>query len=270
MKIIKKIIGIIVTTMIGAMILLNSNYTYTMDTYTMSNKIVEKVKEIETTEDKVKETFVFARIIKNSPYYNNYSYNRKKVGSLKKYEIVEVIRDRSYEWYLVKSEDGKCGWVSKNALYIPEDPETNNHKMTQDEIENFANSRGLKSDTSYLIWVDIDRQLTHIFLGQEGNWQLHKTMPCSTGKNISPTIKGTFKIQDRGKWFYTERLKSGAKYWVRFNGPYLFHSFPMDKQRNIIDNTLGERASSGCIRLSMEDSKWFYDYVKKGSTVFVN
>jgi len=270
MKIIKKIIGIVVVITIIAMTLLNSKYTYTMDSYNMGNKIVEKVEKIEIGEDKVKETVVSAEIIKNSPYYNSYSYDKKKIGSLKKGETVEVIRDRSYKWYLVKPKDGKCGWVSKNALSIPEDPETNKDRMTKDEIETFVNSKGLKSDTSYLVWVDIDRQLTHIFLGQEGNWRLHKTMSSSTGKNISPTTKGTFKIQDRGKWFYTKRLKSGAKYWVRFNGSYLFHSLPMDKHRNITDNTLGKRASSGCVRLSMEDSKWFYDYVKKGSTVFVN
>ena len=276
----------IVTTIVGAMILLKANYTYNM-----GNQIVEKkgeidnqiVKEVKEKEDskivkeekekvgkRVKETFVFAKVTKCTPYYDNYSCNRKEVGNLKKDEIVEVIRDMSYEWYLVKSKNGKCGWVSKNVLSIPKDPETNNDKMTQEEIENYVNSKGLKSDTSYLVWVNIDRQLTHVFLGEEGNWRLHKTMLSATGKNISPTIKGIFKIQDRGEWFYTERLNSGAKYWVRFNGPYLFHSLPMDRQKNIIDNTLGKRVSSGCIRLSLEDSKWFYDHIKEGSTVFVN
>ena len=261
----KRKLIIFISTLIGSIILLSSKYTYTME-----NKMVMKSGEIEMSENKVQESLVFAKITKNCNYYNNYSYNKRKLGNFKKGEIVEILRDRSYKWYLVKSTEGKSGWVLKDALLIPKDPETNKDEMTREEIEGFVNSIGLKSDTPYLIWVDIDRQLTHVFLGKEGNWKLHKTMISSTGKNISPSVRGTFKIQDRGKWFYAERFKSGGKHWVRYDGSYLFHSLPMDKGGNIIDNTLGKRASSGCIRLSMEDSKWFYDYVKKGSTVFVN
>lgn len=230
----------------------------------------EEIQAIESAVDKVKESFVFGEILKNSPYYNNYSSTKKKIGIFKKGQIVEIIRDRSYQWYLVKSEDGKRGWVSKNSLLIPKNPETNEEQMTKDEIEEFVNRKGFESDTAYLVWVDIDRQLTHVFLGKKGNWRLFRTMLSSTGENISPTIKGIFKIQDRGKWFYTERLKSGGKYWVRFDGAYLFHSVAMDRKGNIVDDTLGKRASAGCIRLSLEDSQWFYKYVRRNSTVFIN
>ena len=54
--------------------------------------------------------------------------------------------------------------------------------MTKEETEFFVNYIGLSSDTSYLVWVDIDRQLTHVFLGTKGKWNLHKTMVCATGK----------------------------------------------------------------------------------------
>ncbi len=73
--------------------------------------------------------------------------------------------------------------------------------------------------------------------------ELQKAMSCSTGKNESPTITGQFKLKERGLWFFSERLGSGGKYWVRFDGPYLFHSLPMDKDGVILDETLGERSS---------------------------
>lgn len=231
---------------------------------------LNKLEETKTAMEKVKETFVFAKIIGDSPCYNNYSNNKEQIGSFKKDEIVEVIRDRSYEWYLVKSRDGREGWVCSTNLIISDDPETNQEQMTKEEIEEFINYRGFKSDTDYLIWVDIDRQLTHVLLKEEDNWKLHRTMLSSTGKNSSPTIKGLYKIQDRGTWFYTERLRSGAKNWVRFNGPYLFHSLAMDKQGNVVDYTLGKRASDGCVRLSLEDSEWFYNNIEENSTVFIN
>ncbi|HHV39302.1 MAG TPA: L,D-transpeptidase family protein [Tepidimicrobium sp.] len=223
-----------------------------------------------TAMDKVKETFIFAKITKDSLCYDDYSENREQVGSFNKGEEVEVIRDRGYQWYLVKSRDGREGWVSEDSLAIPEDPKTNRERMSRREIEEFINKSGLLSETSQLIWVDIDRQLTHVLLKEGGVWRHHRTMISATGTNRSPTIKGTFKIEDRGEEFYSERLNSGARNWVRFDGAYLFHSLPMDKHGNIIDYTLGKRASDGCVRLSMEDSKWFYDNIEEGSTVYTN
>ena len=282
----KKFMNFLMIIIIGIMILPIFTYVDAVKSEELANRDILKVKgkinnnnneeeneeiqAIESAVDKVKESFVFGEILKNSPYYNNYSSTKKKIGIFKKGQIVEIIRDRSYQWYLVKSEDGKRGWVSKNSLLIPKNPETNEEQMTKDEIEEFVNRKGFESDTAYLVWVDIDRQLTHVFLGKKGNWRLFRTMLSSTGENISPTIKGIFKIQDRGKWFYTERLKSGGKYWVRFDGAYLFHSVAMDRKGNIVDDTLGKRASAGCIRLSLEDSQWFYKYVRRNSTVFIN
>jgi lipoprotein-anchoring transpeptidase ErfK/SrfK len=59
-------------------------------------------------------------------------------------------------------------------------------------------------------------------------------------------------------------------YWVRFNGSYLFHSIAMDRYQNIKDDTLGDRATAGCIRLSLEDSQWFYENIPSGTGVYVN
>ncbi len=218
----------------------------------------------------IKDTVVYANVVQDTAAFNDYSAGRKRVGEFKRGDVVEVVRDRGFEWYLVKSEDGEEGWVSVESLWIPNDPDTNTEQLSENILEAYVNTRGLSSKTDHLVWVDIDRQLTHVFTGSQGNWTLKHTMPCSTGKNVSPTLRGVHEVVERGPWFFTERLERGGENWVQFSGPYMFHSLPMDKERNIMDYTLLERRSSGCIRLSMDDSEWFYSFIKRRSTVFVN
>lgn len=243
---------------------ISSTYEEQMD---LPEERADVIDETERILSLVKDSAVYAEVIEDTNYYQYRGSGL--LGTFPKGETVEVLRDYSEIWYQVKSGD-KTGWIIGTALNIPEDPETNTHIMTKEETEFFVNHMGLSSDTHYLVWVDIDRQLTHVFLGTEGKWGLMRTMVCATGKNKSPTIRGTYKIQDRGNWFYSPRLGSGAKCWVRFSGDYLFHSVAMDINQNIKDNTLGKRASAGCIRLSVEDSKWFCDYIPQGTTVYIN
>lgn len=220
--------------------------------------------------DKIKDSPVYALITKDTPGYNDWVAGRREIGRFNDGEVVEIIRDRAFEWYLVLADDGREGWISVDAISIPQDPETNTEWLSDSILEKYVNMRALKSKTDHLVWVDIDRQLTHVFLKQAGDWKLKRTMPCSTGKNVSPTLRGMHEVSERGDWFFTERLNRGGQNWVQFSGPYLFHSLPMDRNGNITDYKLLERRSSGCIRLTMEDSKWFYSFIKRGSTVFVN
>lgn len=218
----------------------------------------------------IKDTVIYAHITENTPAYDDWSNGRRQIGEFRNGEIVEVVRDRGFQWYLVKAGEGREGWISVKSLWIPGDPETNHQWLPKATLEEYVNMRGLTSKTDHLVWVDIDRQLTHVFTGKQGGWTLRHTMPCSTGKNVSPTLRGVHEIAERGDWFFTERLARGGENWVQFAGPYMFHSLPMDKQRNIVDYTLLERRSSGCVRLSMEDSMWFHSFIKRRSTVFVN
>ncbi|NLJ80434.1 MAG: L,D-transpeptidase family protein [Firmicutes bacterium] len=220
--------------------------------------------------EKIKASVVFAEILADTPVYDGYAASKSQIDRFFKGEKVEIIRDRNFEWYQVRNAEGRQGWIAANDLFIPEDPETNREWLPNTALEAFVNSKEFKSRTDQLVWVDLDRQLTHVFVAKSGEWKIKRSMPSSTGKNVSPTLRGLHEISERGDWFFTERLARGAKYWVKFSGPYLFHSLPMDKQGNITDYTLLERRSSGCIRLSMEDSIWFYSFIKRGTAVFVN
>jgi lipoprotein-anchoring transpeptidase ErfK/SrfK len=123
------------------------------------------------------------------------------------------------------------------------------------------------------LWVDVClKEDEHKVIVREDN-EIIKQMICSGGTKEDPTLLGTFKLENRGLWFYSERFKEGATYWVRITEQYLFHGIPRDKDWNIIEEEqekLGGPASHGCIRLSEEDAKWFYDNVPDGTTVIIH
>lgn len=143
-------------------------------------------------------------------------------------------------------------------------PFTNNNDQ-----ESRINSLNLNSSTSYLVWVDIQSQMTYIFKGYTNHWDLVQAFQSSTGKSGSDTPRGIFKVNGRGTWFFSNKYQQGGKYWVRFLGNYLFHSLPMDNGQNVVDPTLGVAASHGCVRLSVDNSKWIYYNIPNGTTVYI-
>lgn len=132
------------------------------------------------------------------------------------------------------------------------------------------NTLDIESLTDYLVYVDTTSQNTNVYTGSKNKWALKKSMKCSTGVKDKETPSGVYTVQNRDTWFFSEKFKQGGKYWVQFDGDYLFHSVPYDKdQKTVLDTTLGTPASHGCIRLSLEDSKWLYDTLPKGSKIII-
>lgn len=213
-------------------------------------------KELKRVNELVTDATVYGTILKN-------------VSDLKKGDVVEVIRDRnSGKKYFVRKND-KTYWIGATTISIPKDPETNNEQMTNDDIELYINSKNLSSDTDYLIWVDINRQLLHVFLGKEGDWRLIKTVQCATGRNRTPTVRGIHKIYAKGKRAF---IKGDC--WVlnymRFYDNYMIHSNPVNGRNRITDYRMGKRVSNGCVRTNMEESKWLLYYIPQETTVYVN
>lgn len=218
----------------------------------------------------IKESEVIAEANDGARLYRGMSADSGVVMLLAKGSQVEILHEQSLKWYFVKDvTTGKTGWTTRESLKIPDDAPADKTRMNKAQLEGYANVMGFHSKTRYFVLTDIGRQLTHVFKGSKHNWTLVKTMECSTGKNESPTVRGNFTIENRGPWFYSERLKSGGKYWVRFSGTYLFHSVAMDREGNVIDSTVGEKSSSGCIRFSTQDAEWFYLNVPDDTFVFV-
>lgn len=95
---------------------------------------------------------------------------------------------------------------------------------------------------------------------------------CSTGQPGDDTPTGTFSVSDKGKSFYNPDVEEGAYYWTRFKGTFLFHSLPFDSKEKMIPEEaekLGTKASHGCVRLAVENAKWIYDNIPKGTKVVI-
>ncbi len=220
--------------------------------------------------DYIKSTEIIGEIISPAVVHRQNYEKSGRICLLPVGEKVKIIRDSSEKWYYIFSASkNEHGWIKRETLSIPEDEPTDSYKLSRSQLEEYANANDFRSWTNYLVLTDTSRQLTHVFEGSAGNWSLIRTLPCATGKNVSPTLKGTFTIQGRGEWFFSERLNSGAMYWVRFSGPYLFHSIAMDKDGKIVDGVVLEKRSSGCVRFLLEDAKWFYENIPDNTTAVI-
>jgi lipoprotein-anchoring transpeptidase ErfK/SrfK len=60
-------------------------------------------------------------------------------------------------------------------------------------------------------------------------------------------------------------------YATQISGNYLFHSvlyYPGSKSR-IKDGRLGMGVSHGCVRLAIENAKWIYDTIPRGTRIVI-
>ncbi|MEG0712023.1 MAG: L,D-transpeptidase [Niameybacter sp.] len=139
--------------------------------------------------------------------------------------------------------------------------------------ESTVNTKSLSSKTPYLVWTNIDLQSTFIFEGSKGNWQLIKHFLCSTGKTSSPTPKGSFALTHKVPYFGLEKGYRCKNAFGFIGTTYLYHSVMFDKSGSYLlqgKGDLGQRASAGCIRLSVEHSEWFYNNMINGTTVLID
>ena len=103
---------------------------------------------------------------------------------------------------------------------------------------------------------------------------LVKTMKCSPGKNSTPTKKGTFQASGQGgvRWWHMDGC------WVQYpfiiDGGYFFHSLLYNykgakRPTSASVANLGHKASHGCVRLALDDSRWIYENCLPGMTVVI-
>jgi len=121
-------------------------------------------------------------------------------------------------------------------------------------------------------WVDVKLGDIHSVTVYEGRMPV-RTMVASGGRAETETPMGTFFTQDRGKSFWSPRFGEGATYWVRLVDQILVHSVPKDvnwETKAEEHMKLGLPASHGCIRLSEQDAKWFFENVPRGTTVIIH
>lgn len=226
-----------------------------------------------------KEDYNFAKdyIIQCKKNYKNYLLETSDELIANKYYTNAIELLSNYDSDLLSKSDIKEieNKISSAKLFREEyqgdDSEyTSNAILEAITIDN-VNKLTINSKTNYFIYLNLKEQITYIYEGSNNNWNLIKEFPCSTGLEGKETPKGIFSITDRGEWFFSEEFGQGGKYWVQFMGDYLFHSIPFDETQSVVlDYTLGEPASHGCVRLSIEDEKWLYDNVPNDTKVIIN
>ena len=127
-----------------------------------------------------------------------------------------------------------------------------------------------KKEYPYYITVNLTDNIVTVYeKDAEGKYTIpKKAFLCSGGKS---TPEGTFRTTQKYDW----RILFGnvwGQYATRITGHYLFHSVPYyEKDKSTLEyeeyNKLGKTASAGCIRLTVEASKWIYDNCPIGTTV---
>lgn len=117
--------------------------------------------------------------------------------------------------------------------------------------------------------VDLSEQRTYLLSGDSVIY----TMVSSTGMDGSTPV-GEYHVTTRGAHFYNPSEQMGADWWVGFiDATYLFHTVPTTEAAgDYIESEavkLGRPASHGCVRLTVSDAKWLYDYLPAATPVSI-
>lgn len=128
-------------------------------------------------------------------------------------------------------------------------------------------AQGYSSATNWLLMVDYTNCAVGVFSGSRGNWSQRYFWPCTAGAYATPTVIGEFTVGSKG---YVFGHGYSCYYYTQFYRDYLFHSIKYDQGTfNVQDGRLGVHASLGCVRLSLENAKWIYDNIPRGTKVVV-
>ncbi len=192
---------------------------------------------------------------------------REESGALPRGAVVELLSAESQICYTVSynGDEHKIPWAALAPL--PQDHPAL-PPVTDREIGEAADAFGLASETPYLLWTDLWRLETYLLTKENKGWQVLRRIPCSAGDTAHPTPRGSFRVG-------AHRLALGGGsyltvYALHIFGDYLYHSVLLTPEGNeLADGRLGARISHGCIRHSVEDSRYLYSTVPDGTTVLI-
>lgn len=138
-------------------------------------------------------------------------------------------------------------------------------KYSTERKEAFVNYKGYSSPTGYLIWISHYTQQVTIFKGSKGKWKVYKSCLTATGKAVSPSPQGVYKVtyKETG-WYYTYTKELYVTHWCGRNS---FHTRPLYNDGSVATSTIGRPASHGCARMYNSDARWIYNNIGKGTTV---
>ena len=180
--------------------------------------------------------------------------------------------DRQEDITQSESQSEKAG---KDAVQGESQSENRQEDVSQKENTQEKDSQQSASDkTEFPYYIKINRRqncVTVYTSDENGEYTVpYKAMICSTGL-YNATPRGTFHLSTKYLWRELYGKVYG-QYATRITGGVLFHSVPYYKKSKSAlctekYNKLGQQASMGCVRLTVEDAKWIADNCPSGTTV---
>lgn len=135
-----------------------------------------------------------------------------------------------------------------------------------------AKAKDLASDTDYLILVNCKTHKVGIYDGGTGHWERIYYWDCADGRPGHETPRQVFKMGTVNTNAYHFRYfdSEGGRLWyaTKIWGKYLFHSVPYEiasEPNEVQDPTLGKNVSKGCIRLDINNAKWIFENIPRGT-----
>lgn len=166
----------------------------------------------------------------------------------------------------VQTQSGAIYWVPMANIYVSREFNVKKDYLSTTEKEIFVNGSGYTSKTSYLVWVNKERQILTVFMGSKNNWKYVNSFPVATGKNLTPTPTVVCEYQYKTNWVTPGYTCNPVL--ALYDG-YAIHNQPKNHSGYVIDSTIGYPASAGCIRMRQQDVNWVYAYVPVHSTVVI-
>ncbi len=180
--------------------------------------------------------------------------------------------DRQEDITQGESQSEKSG---KDAAQGESQSENRQEDVSQKEnIQKKDSQQPASDETEFPYYIKINRKQNCITIytsDENGEYTVpYKAMICSTGL-YNATPRGTFHLSTKYLWRELYGKVYG-QYATRITGGVLFHSVPYYKKSKSAlctekYNKLGQQASMGCVRLTVEDAKWIADNCPSGTTV---
>ena len=143
------------------------------------------------------------------------------------------------------------------------------------QTQQAAQTPAYRTDVPFPFFIRVNRAantVTVYGMDMAGQYTVPvKAFVCSVGAPETPTPVGVFQLSDKYRWAYLQGNVWG-QYATRIYRGILFHSVPYfthDPANLEYEeyNKLGSPASLGCVRMSVTDVKWIFDYCPAGTIV---
>ena len=176
---------------------------------------------------------------------------KKKFGKYAVGKTVTVTINRKKQWIVVS--DGTVV-PARNYLNLKKQIYDPDYMLPANVAEEWINSEGFSSKTSWLFWANKYGQRVYIFQGKKGAWKLKKACRCGTGSiadgDLSdPGVYLSAKIYDKHKT-YPGTHGGTLKYFMHYSSA---------GGNGIHYGSVGKPSTHGCIALASTPVRWVYD-----------